>query len=236
MNILVLDDEKPITEMFKARLEQEGYICMTATTVEEAVAKSKSMKFDLVIVDLLLSRGERGDEFAREYRKRNPWVKIFIFSGTEGAQISMGLQPDKVFTKPLDFDALIEAIKMATVRKETVLALPLGSHLSDRDANMIMMLSNKVVEHTNIVATTQSLISENVEELASSQERLEEKVNFIFEMLKNVDNSGILKMYKSVSWFLRQVASKLLWALIILIGMYIIKGPLLLFITQVFKK
>lgn len=236
MNILVLDDDKSITDMFKARLDHEGYICMTASSIEEAVAKSKALKFDIVIVDLALSRGERGDDFAREYKKRNPWVRIFVVSGTEGAKISMGLQPDKIFTKPVDFDTLIEAIKILFIKKDNPPVPPAGTQLSDRDANMIMMLSNKVVEHTNIVATTQSLISENIEELAYSQERLEEKVNYIFDMLKNVDESGILKMYKSVRWFISQVASKLMWAVIILVGMYIIKGPLLVFITQVFRK
>lgn len=236
MNILILDDEKPITDIFKARLDIEGYMCMTSCTVEEAVAKSKAMKFDIVIVDLALGKGGRGDDFAIEYRKRNPWVRVFVFSGTEGAQVSMSLQPDKVFKKPIDFDALIDSIKAVSVRKDATIAPPKGTQLSDRDANMIMMLSNKVVEHTNIVATTQSLISENIEELAGSQERLEEKVNYIYEMLKNVDNSGILKMYKSISWFLRQIFSKLLWAILIMMSLYIIKGPLLVFITQVFKK
>jgi DNA-binding response OmpR family regulator len=236
MNILVLDDEQNITDMFKYRLDQEGYICMTASTIDEAVAKSRAMKFDLLIVDLGLSRGERGDDFAREYRKRNPWVLIFIFSGTEGAQISMGLKPDKIFTKPLDFDVLIAAIKQLSSNKKEVFVPPPGTQLSDRDANMIMMLSNKVVEHTNIVATTQSLIGENLEELAGSQERLEDKVNYIYDMLKDVDDSGILKMYKSVRWFFSQVASKLFWAVLILVGMYIIKGPMLVFFTQVLKK
>jgi DNA-binding NtrC family response regulator len=235
MNILVIDDEREICQVFKIRLEQEGMVVMTAMSLEEAMAKSKLLKFDVILTDLLLSRGERGDEFAREYKKRNPWTRVFVFSGSEDAQIVPGLKPYKIFSKPLDFELVIEALNDNIVEHPSEITED-SVKLDDRDAHLLMELVNKVVEHTNIVATTQSLITENLEELANSQERVEEKNTYIYTMLKAVDESGILKMYSTIRNFISVAAGKIFWALVLLFAMFMIKGPILKLVTDVLHK
>jgi len=234
MNILVLDDDRSVCEVFKSRLELDNYVCMTAVSIEEAWSKSKILKFDVLIADLRLSGDQRGDVFAKEFKKVSPWTRIFLLTGNPNPDIVQGLSVDQVMIKPIDFDEFIHRLGNNQYRPREV---DLDSvKLDDRDMQLIMQLVNKVVEHTNIVATTQSLISENLEELASSQERHEDKMTYIFEMLKKVDDSGILHMYSAVSGFVRQAVSKVFWAVIVLIGMFILKGPILTFLNEVLLK
>jgi len=234
MNVLVLDDDRSVCDIFKNRLEIENYVCMTATTVEEAWAKSKILKFDALVADLLLSGDQRGDAFAKEFKKVSPWTRVFILTGDPNPSLTNGLDVDRVILKPIDFEDFIDSLGNGQSRPMEV---ELDSvKLDDRDMHLIMELVNKVVEHTNIVATTQSLITENLEELAASQERNEAKLTYIFDMLKKVDDSGILKMYSAISGFVRQAISKVFWAVVVLIGMFILKGPILTFLTNVLLK
>ena len=101
---------------------------------------------------------------------------------------------------------------------------------------MIMELVNKVVEHTNIVATSQALITENLEQIVAAQERSEDKFTYIYKMLQQIEGSGMLKAFTKVSGFIRKVIREVFWAVVALIGIWLLKGPLLTLINEVFKK
>jgi len=234
MNILVLDDEKPECDLFKERFEQEdGIVCMTALTTDEAISKMKVMRFDVLMADILLQGDNRGDSFAKECKKRNPWLRVFIFSGSDNTRIVQGLEPEAILTKPIDFDEILEILSKKPETRPREID---NVQLSEKDSALLVELANKVVEHTNIVASTQSLITENLEELSTSQERSEQKLEYVFHMLRQLDESGMLKMYNTFSKFMSSFFNKMFWGIIILIGMFILKGPLLTLINQVLHK
>lgn len=52
--ILVVDDEKPISEIVKYNLVKEGYEVFTAYDGEEALEKVEEVEPDLIILDLML--------------------------------------------------------------------------------------------------------------------------------------------------------------------------------------
>ena len=83
MNILVLDDEKDVCELFKSRLEMEGFLCMTASSIDEAWTKTRILRFDVIIIDLKLQGTTRGDQFGRDYKKRYPWARVIYVTGSE---------------------------------------------------------------------------------------------------------------------------------------------------------
>jgi len=234
MNILVLDDEKPECALFKERFEQEdGIVCMTVLTTDEALSKMKVMRFDVLMADILLQGDNRGDSFAKECKKRNPWLRVFIFSGSDNTRIVQGLEPEAILTKPIDFDEILEILSKKPETRPREID---NVQLSEKDSALLVELANKVVEHTNIVASTQSLITENLEELSTSQERSEQKLEYVFHMLRQLDESGMLKMYNTFSKFMSSFFNKMFWGIIILIGMFILKGPLLTLINQVLHK
>ena len=66
--ILVVDDEKPISEIVKYNLVKEGYEVFTAYDGEEALEKVEEVEPDLIILDLMLPKMD-GLEVARKCAK-----------------------------------------------------------------------------------------------------------------------------------------------------------------------
>ena len=54
--ILVVDDEKPISDIIKFNLEKEGYEVVVAYDGEEALEKVESEQPDLIVLDLMLPK------------------------------------------------------------------------------------------------------------------------------------------------------------------------------------
>lgn len=66
--VLVVDDEKPISDIVKFNLAKEGYDVYTAYDGEEALEKVAEVEPDLILLDLMLPKMD-GLEVAREVRK-----------------------------------------------------------------------------------------------------------------------------------------------------------------------
>ncbi len=54
--ILVVDDEKPISDIIKFNLKKEGYDVYTAYDGEEALQKVEEVNPDLILLDLMLPK------------------------------------------------------------------------------------------------------------------------------------------------------------------------------------
>lgn len=65
--ILIIDDEKDLTELLSFRLNQEGFECRTAFDGEDGLNKMKTERPDLVILDLLMP-GADGYEVIRRLK------------------------------------------------------------------------------------------------------------------------------------------------------------------------
>src|SRR5271154_1171581 len=67
-HLLVVDDDRRIRDLLSRFLLTEGYRVTTAESAAEARAKLAGLRFDLVILDVMMP-GETGFEFARSLRK-----------------------------------------------------------------------------------------------------------------------------------------------------------------------
>jgi len=54
IKVLVADDEPDILEIVRYKLEAEGYEVATASNGEEALQKARSVKPDLIILDVMM--------------------------------------------------------------------------------------------------------------------------------------------------------------------------------------
>jgi len=66
-HLLVVDDDRRIRDLLSRFLLAEGYRVTTADTAAEARAKLGGLRFDLLILDVMMP-GQTGLEFARELR------------------------------------------------------------------------------------------------------------------------------------------------------------------------
>ena len=79
--ILVVDDERPISDIIKFNLTKEGYEVVTAFDGREALEQFEAEKPDLVILDLMLPELD-GLEVAKTIRKTSS-VPIIMLSAKD---------------------------------------------------------------------------------------------------------------------------------------------------------
>jgi DNA-binding response OmpR family regulator len=102
-DILVVDDEREITDLIKLYLEREGFTVHTADNGEDAIRSAETLLPDLIILDVLLGRPD-GIEVCRNLRA-GPCADVpilFLSAKIEDADIITGLAEggDDYITKP----------------------------------------------------------------------------------------------------------------------------------------
>jgi len=99
--ILVVDDEEPIAEAVRARLESEGYRVIVADDGPEAIRAHDEHRPDLVVLDLMLP-GMDGLEVCRRIRGHGPVPVIMLTARGDEDDRILGLEvgADDYVTKP----------------------------------------------------------------------------------------------------------------------------------------
>ncbi len=107
-NILVLDDDASVTDSLKLVLESCGHSVTAVLSVEKAQAILGKVKFDLILVDYLMSP-ITGKEFLISLRKRGidtPVVMISSYWTTDGWFEMKSLGAFTYLAKSLDFSKM----------------------------------------------------------------------------------------------------------------------------------
>ena len=68
-HILVVDDDEGIRSLVKKYLNENNYLVNTAISAEDASKKINIIKYDLIILDIMMP-GKSGLEFIQENRKK----------------------------------------------------------------------------------------------------------------------------------------------------------------------
>ena len=68
-HILVVDDDDRIRELVKEYLEENKFITTTAKDAEDAKKKLEIIKFDILILDIMMP-GESGLSLTKEVKKK----------------------------------------------------------------------------------------------------------------------------------------------------------------------
>ncbi|OBZ02568.1 response regulator YycF [Streptococcus dysgalactiae] len=119
--ILIVDDEKPISDIIKFNLTKEGYDIVTAFDGREVVTIFEEEKPDLIILDLMLPELD-GLEVAKEIRKTSH-VPIIMLSAKDSEfdkVIGLEIGADDYVTKPFSNRELLARVKAHLRRTETI--------------------------------------------------------------------------------------------------------------------
>ena len=119
--ILVVDDERPISDIIKFNLTKEGYEVVTAFDGREALEQFEAKKPDLVILDLMLPELD-GLEVAKEIRKTShtPIIMLSAKDSEFDKVIGLEIGADDYVTKPFSNRELLARIKAHLRRTETI--------------------------------------------------------------------------------------------------------------------
>jgi len=111
-HILVVDDDEGIRSLVKKYLSENKYIVNTAESAEEASKKIKIIKFDLIILDIMMP-GKNGLEFIQENKKKLDTPIILLTAKGQANERVKGLEigADDYLAKPFEPKELILRIK-----------------------------------------------------------------------------------------------------------------------------
>ena len=102
--VLIVEDEEIICDIMADLFRSKGYDVTSASTGNEASAKSSQSEFDVVISDVRMPDGD-GIELANELAIRNPQRPFFIFvTGYLAEKAEVPPNVVKIFTKPVRFE------------------------------------------------------------------------------------------------------------------------------------
>ncbi len=115
-SVLIIEDDEFVQSMLKQTFERAGYEVATASNGRIGLQLYHCKPFDVVITDLIMPEME-GIETISSLRKGNPDVKVIAISGggrnnpEDYLELAQKLGAQKTFTKPVDRQKLLAAVK-----------------------------------------------------------------------------------------------------------------------------
>jgi two-component system phosphate regulon response regulator OmpR len=135
-HILVVDDDARLRRLLQRYLADNGYRVSTAADAEEARAHLRGMRFDLVVLDVMM-QGEDGIGLTRALRPSNDVPILLLTAMSEAADRIVGLEAgaDDYLTKPFEPRELVLRIRAILRRREAPPApadsIALGAYVFD---------------------------------------------------------------------------------------------------------
>ena len=111
-HILVVDDDDGIRNLVKQYLNENNFLVTTAISAEDAVQKINLIKFDLIVLDIMMP-GKNGLEFTIENKQKINTPIILLTAKGEASERVEGLEvgADDYLAKPFEPKELILRIK-----------------------------------------------------------------------------------------------------------------------------
>jgi two-component system, OmpR family, phosphate regulon response regulator OmpR len=111
-HILIVDDDDRIRSLLKDYLDNNGYIVSTAENAEQAKNKLKYLKFDIIILDVMMP-GQNGYDLTKEIRKKMKVPIILLTAKGEVENRIKGLElgADDYLGKPFEPKELLLRIE-----------------------------------------------------------------------------------------------------------------------------
>lgn len=112
MKILIIEDEKAISDLLKLSLEEQGYKCDCAYDGETASDLIEKIDYDLVLLDIMLPKVD-GYELLEYIKETRGMPTIFITAKSQTQDKIKGLREgaDDYITKPFEIEELIARIE-----------------------------------------------------------------------------------------------------------------------------
>ena len=131
--ILVVEDEKSISDIIKFNLEKEGFAVYTSYDGEDALVKQVTYDPDLILLDVMLPKLD-GFTVCKKVREKSNIPIIMLTAKEEEVDKVLGLElgADDYMTKPFGMRELLARIK-ANIRRAS---LTLGADIDQSQSNV----------------------------------------------------------------------------------------------------
>lgn len=200
-NILIVDDEKKITQVVKAYLDKEGYNCVVANNGEQALKYLTNNNFDLIILDRMLP-DINGESICKKIRETSMVHIIMLTAKIEDEDRIEGFNIgcDDYVCKPFNVKELVLRVK-AVFRK---LDIEKKDVLKFSDELEINMLSHDVkVRGEKVVLTNTEykillLFAKNPNRIFSREQLLELAIDEHYEKVDRIIDAHIKNLRQKI--------------------------------------
>jgi two-component system phosphate regulon response regulator OmpR len=146
-HILVVDDDDGIRDLVKQYLNENNYLVTTADSAEDASNKIKIVKFDLIVLDIMMP-GKSGIEFTQENKNMLNTPIILLTAKGKASDRVEGLEmgADDYLPKPFEPKELVLRIKNIlnkTKAKNQKRVIDFGSITIDLNKHLIIKNSKE---------------------------------------------------------------------------------------------
>ena len=144
-HILLVDDDEGIRSLVKKYLNENNFLVTTSDSAENASGKVKIIKFDLIILDIMMS-GKSGLDFINDHKKDLDTPIILLTAKGEASERVEGLElgADDYLAKPFEPKELILRIKnilAKTIKTDQKRIIEFENVLID--LNKLIIIKNK---------------------------------------------------------------------------------------------
>ena len=172
-HILVVDDDDGIRNLVKKFLNEKSFLVNTASTAEEAQKKIAIIKFDLIILDIMMP-GKSGLEFLNENKNFIDTPVILLTAKGEPKERVEGLESgaDDYLPKPFEPQELLLRIKnilSKTQKKNLIRAINFGNIKMD----LTKLLIIKETKELKINPTEKKILDKMINQPGKVFSRLE---------------------------------------------------------------
>jgi DNA-binding response OmpR family regulator len=150
LDILLVDDDRPLREMLTRSFEREGHRVTAVADGQAALDAAADRPYDVVLLDVALGAGPTGHDVARMLRGRRDVVPIIMLTALDSeADAVQGLEAgaDDYVTKPFGLAELRSRIRAVLRRAQGRVVegnLRVGPVMLDRDLRRVTMEDNPV--------------------------------------------------------------------------------------------
>ncbi len=123
--ILIVDDERAIADLLKLHLEEEGYVVLTAPSVDKALKALEQGSVNLVMLDIRMP-GKDGFDFLRAVSTKHgkPRMPVIVMTGRgELESLMEGIAVDGFVNKPFEMSLVLGEVRKALLKKRKTVYL-----------------------------------------------------------------------------------------------------------------
>lgn len=198
-NILLVDDERKITEVIKAYLDKEGYNTFIAHDGHKALELFKQEEFDLVILDRMLP-DISGEEICKKIREVSLVHIIMLTAKTEDDDKIDGfnLGCDDYVCKPFNVKELVLRIKAVFRKIEKEDVIKVKDEIEINTSSHQVKIRGREVSLTNTEYKILLLLVNNQKKIFTREELLELVTDDYYEKFDRIIDAHIKNLRQKI--------------------------------------
>ena len=201
MRILLVEDEKKLSDVIKKGLIEEGYAVDQAFNGEEGLYLAESESYDVIILDIMLPKMD-SMTVCKELRKKGIVIPVLMLTAkarVEDKVIGLNVGADDYLTKPFEFIELKSRIH-ALIRRSSqkpVSTISIGDIEIDT-VKRIVKKDGKEIIFTPKEFAILEFLARHKDEVITRTQIMEHIWDYNFEGLSNVVDVFIASLRKKL--------------------------------------